>query len=356
MTIKTNSFLRIPQGNDALLQREGEYTTGEMVEGSLGTFHIMSKSRVSSYYVVFNDEISRISHQELGPDWQRGYPAGGWFFAGLEGKKSPIIDAMYIYPNNLTCCKEYRIEIIWSEDGLKAGLLIDCQLHAVFDFENRNGYCRTGAARTGTYGFKLNHRWSDNALKPFVKNPDAITVPPEDPSTKEKQKQFIKTYLKSTLKQWGYQTSGNSWWKDKGNFLICIYLVNSPFNYAGQVSFSFEIGASPKKDNASKKLNRRDYYFHIFYENKFMSPERLVHKFRTRGSINMDEKTNLSEFIAEMKIDFECEILPNLEKLQTINDWISFYENLFKDHLPADQVARYLKETLKKKQQSLTDS
>lgn len=37
-------------------------------------------------------------------------------------------------------------------------------------------------------------------------------------TAKEKQTYFVKTYLKPTLKTFGYQTSGQTWWKNKGDF------------------------------------------------------------------------------------------------------------------------------------------
>jgi len=49
-------------------------------------------------------------------------------------------------------------------------------------------------------------------------------------TAKELQIEFIKTYLKPTLKLHNYKTSGQTWWKNMGDFFIVIipafYAVN----------------------------------------------------------------------------------------------------------------------------------
>jgi hypothetical protein len=56
-----------------------------------------------------------------------------------------ILDAVHIYnlANVTDRERESEVEIVWSSDGLKAGLFINATLHAVLDFESRRGYCRT---------------------------------------------------------------------------------------------------------------------------------------------------------------------------------------------------------------------
>ena len=287
------------------------------VECKLGNIDLQSNSPTSSYYVCFCDTIVL-----EGSD--------GWLYAGLEGKKSPIIDAMEIYKTKELIDQDepHLFEIMWSEDGLKVALLVDHHFHAVFDFEDRKGYCRTGRSHTGNFGFKLDHKWSVAALKHFVKNPDEIIVPPKPPSAKDKQKEFIKTYLKPTLKEWGYQTSGQLWWKDKGDFFVVIALVNSSYNLADHVSFWLDITlalTSTLSDPAKKKPTAKDMIHRNIYESNYLPKDRHNHAFRDNRYIHLKEDTNLSEFIAEMKIDFESEILPCIEKLQTLNDWDVFY-------------------------------
>lgn len=49
-------------------------------------------------------------------------------------------------------------------------------------------------------------------------------------NAKEKQTEFIKGYLKPKLKDEGFGTSGQTWWKNKGDFFIVINLQNSQWN------------------------------------------------------------------------------------------------------------------------------
>ena len=65
-------------------------------------------------------------------------------------------------------------------------------------------------------------------------------------TAKEKQTLFIKTYLKTTLKTFGYQTSGQTWWKDKGDFYNVINLQNYSWNSKDSVDFRFNIGIALK--------------------------------------------------------------------------------------------------------------
>ncbi len=72
----------------------------------------------------------------------------GYFYAlDLQSNDTPIIDAMHIYDVASVADKEAAsfIEIRWSSDGLKSGVLINAHLHALFDFLERRGYCRTNS-------------------------------------------------------------------------------------------------------------------------------------------------------------------------------------------------------------------
>ena len=65
-------------------------------------------------------------------------------------------------------------------------------------------------------------------------------------TAKEKQTEFIKNYLKPTLKKFGYLTSGQTWWKDKGEFFNVVNLQNYSWNSKDSVDFRFNIGIALK--------------------------------------------------------------------------------------------------------------
>ncbi len=105
------------------LLKEQLFTAGEE------TF-IESGSSENNYAVVFEDDTET-----------------GYFYAielNKETGEQKILDAVHIY--EVEEIEESKrpgiINIIWSEDWLKCGLLVNKYCCAVFDFENQGGYCR----------------------------------------------------------------------------------------------------------------------------------------------------------------------------------------------------------------------
>ena len=90
---------------------------------------ITSSSPSTEYQVVFED------------DCETGY------FYGLDKTRAdePILEALHVYnvSNVVDKDKPSLVQIIWSEDGFKAALLINEFPHAVFDFAAKRAYCRT---------------------------------------------------------------------------------------------------------------------------------------------------------------------------------------------------------------------
>lgn len=148
-------------------------------------------------------------------------------------------------------------------------------------------------------------------------------------NAKEIQTEFIKTYLKPTLKVYGYQTSGQTWWKNMGDFFIVINLQNSQWNSKEELSFCFNIGIAlteKLKDPNKKKATYFDIFTHT-REDTYLSEIRKKGKYRESGWLGykITENTNLEDFVNELKIDFESNILTILEKLKTLKDCVEFY-------------------------------
>jgi len=72
-------------------------------------------------------------------------------------------------------------------------------------------------------------------------------------TAKDKQTEFIKTYLKPTLKSHDYRTSGQTWWKNMGDFFVVINLQNSQFNNKEELSFCLNIGVALTEKLADKE-------------------------------------------------------------------------------------------------------
>ncbi len=79
------------------------------------------------------------------------------------------MDALHIYnvANVTDRAKPSVVQLVWSRDGLKAALLINRYPHAVFDFESRRGYCRTGFPPPDKIWTQHSHEWSDDAQELF---------------------------------------------------------------------------------------------------------------------------------------------------------------------------------------------
>jgi hypothetical protein len=61
-----------------------------------------------------------------------------------------------------------KVELVWSEDDKKAALLINRYPHAIFDFEAKRGYCRTGFPEPSKDGWtQYSHEWDDIAENLF---------------------------------------------------------------------------------------------------------------------------------------------------------------------------------------------
>jgi hypothetical protein len=89
---------------------------------------LSSNSSTSNYGVVFEDDGT----------------VGYLYAIEFSGAQNTIVDAMHIY--NVSSVvdrdKPSTIRILWSDDGLKAALLINNYPHAVIDFNTRQGFCR----------------------------------------------------------------------------------------------------------------------------------------------------------------------------------------------------------------------
>ena len=91
------------------------------------------------------------------------------YFYGLDTSvtEQPILDALHIY--NAKAVSDANTpstaQIVWSSDGKRVALFINDYPHAVFDFLNRRGYCRTGFPPPAPGFSSEGHEWSDAALE-----------------------------------------------------------------------------------------------------------------------------------------------------------------------------------------------
>lgn len=112
------------------------------------------------YGVVFEDDGD--TAYLYGLDFTRTADASG-------GEANPIVDALHIYnvANVTDSAKPSVVQLVWSQDGLKAALLINRYPHAIFDFAAKRGYCRTGFPPPSKHWSAEGHEWSDEAQELF---------------------------------------------------------------------------------------------------------------------------------------------------------------------------------------------
>ena len=109
---------------------------------------------VGSYSVVFED------------DGDTGY----FYAVERRGEGMQILDAVQIYTVRNVVDREIPSELVvtWTRDGQHAALYLNSFAHAVFDFQARRGYCRTGFPPPPQTGWSSQgHGWDEDALKPF---------------------------------------------------------------------------------------------------------------------------------------------------------------------------------------------
>lgn len=149
-------------------------------------------------------------------------------------------------------------------------------------------------------------------------------------TSKDIQKEFIKSYLKPTLKEHGYKTSAQTWWKNMGDFFIVINLQNSSFNSKEELSFCLNIGVALTEKLADKKKQKATYFDSSMplREDAYLSEERQNLKKSKGGWLGykITDKTNVNDFIADIKIDLEENILEQLGKFRTLKDCVLFYD------------------------------
>ena len=96
----------------------------------------------------------------------------GYFYACDSSSENFILDAMHVYNVKHVIDKGqiYLLSVIWSSDGLKAGLSINRQPHALIDFSAHRGYCRSNFPPPAPEWAKFHpdHSWDMKALELLV--------------------------------------------------------------------------------------------------------------------------------------------------------------------------------------------
>jgi len=132
-----------------LIDVEGHHSAGNRV-------FFESHSPDGKYAVVFQDDSET-----------------GYFFAiDPEADGNKVQDGVHVYDvaSVPDTDKPAHFHVGWSQDALKAVLLINSVPHAVFDFEAKRGYCRSGYPEPkaeNEWGIHK-HTWTEDTAKLFM--------------------------------------------------------------------------------------------------------------------------------------------------------------------------------------------
>jgi hypothetical protein len=95
----------------------------------------------------------------------------GYFYACDRAREEGLIlDAVHVYNVRNVVDREIdsTAEIMWSEDGLKAALLLNGHPHAVVDFEARCAYSRSNfPPPSGAWRAAERATWDDDLMRLF---------------------------------------------------------------------------------------------------------------------------------------------------------------------------------------------
>jgi hypothetical protein len=130
-----------------ILDVESIFTVGEE------TF-VDSYSPTSSFGVIFEDDLDT-----------------GYFYAIDANADQKILDGLHVY--NVADVsdrdKPCTIQIVWTDNGNLASLLINNYCHAIFDFKKREGYCRNAFPPAGgAWQSAVNNRKLTDELIPVL--------------------------------------------------------------------------------------------------------------------------------------------------------------------------------------------
>jgi hypothetical protein len=97
----------------------------------------------------------------------------GYLYAIDTEKDQKILDAVHIYnvADVIDRNKLSVIQIIWTNNGQIASLLINNYSHAIFDFKNKAGYCRNAFPKSnGEWARDTDRKLTDDLISDLFKD------------------------------------------------------------------------------------------------------------------------------------------------------------------------------------------
>jgi len=146
-------------------------------------------------------------------------------------------------------------------------------------------------------------------------------------NAKEKQLLFIKNSLKKLLKEEGYKTTGNKWWKVNEPFFNFIELQNFSWNSRNSVDFCFNFTTGLTSD--LKNLNKPTIHDGIPYIRESYFDVTKNNYWSGANGYHIDNTTDLDKFTEHVLNDFKLLILPKFNLLTDEESILRFYSDEF---------------------------
>jgi hypothetical protein len=129
--------------------------------------HLVAEETITAGQAVVVEGPSPSAH--FGVVFEDDGRTGYLYGLDFTRQDNPIVDALHVYDVAQVADREKPsvVQLVWSQDGLKAALLINRHPHAVFDFAARRGYCRTGFPPPTSDWSRHDHAWDDGAMELF---------------------------------------------------------------------------------------------------------------------------------------------------------------------------------------------
>jgi len=150
---------------------------------------------------------------------------------------------------------------------------------------------------------------------------------------KEKRDIVIKEIYKPLLKEAGFKTSRNDWWKELDDGYLLIHIQNSQYSLYN-ACFRMNICAAGKEDIIDEIKNQWMYcqmkdlnQFHFLPHGGLTSPYCSGDMYEIDGlKAYLPLDTPIDVIRKDFREDFEVWILPELKKIHSMKDWEKLYQ------------------------------
>lgn len=187
-------------------------------------------------------------------------------------------------------------------------------------------------------GQRLGSQWVEDALgitdldtrEYQVQKEKEVSMP-----ASEKRKRIVREIVKPLLKEAGFRTKGQDWWRELEDGWLLVHMKSSQFNGPSTgCNFQFDFSASTYEEIQGDIT--KQWIYHQMCDLShcdflpyagMLSPYYGARDYHIDGYENYLPKDEpLERIMAQVQSDFEDFILPQLQKVHSVADWRKLYE------------------------------